>query len=190
MTAKLTPGSRGELVYSEQTEELGEITVAVLDPWADLDVVDDWVRRRGSEFWGLGGHTREELGELYAFVDSLPTHHAYLVRRNGEPVVLLQTYDPEHDPVGEHYPVEPGDVGVHFFLGGRGAPVPGFTLRILDALCRFVFERPDAARLVAEPDVRNERAVALMARFGFELGDVVELDHKVAQLAYLPRPKG
>ena len=40
---------------------------------------------------------------------------------------------------------------------------------------------------MAEPDARNDKAVALVRRLGFELGPVVELSTKPAQLAFFTR---
>ena len=186
---RLTTGAPGELVFETRDAVLGDLALTVLDvdDEADLGTVHDWVTKPWAAFWGLGDHTREELREVYRYVDSLPSHHAFLLRREGEPIALVQTYEPEHDPVGEHYDVRTGDVGAHFFLGGRGAPAPGFTTRVLLALAAFAFARPDAERIVVEPDVGNDRALRRMSAFGFRLGPVIDLGHKTAQLAFLDR---
>jgi len=42
---------------------------------------------------------------------------------------------------------------------------------------------------VIQPDVRNEKSVALLARLGMELGPVVQLSTKPAQLAFLTRER-
>lgn len=171
-------------------------TLRPLDPDADLDLVHDWVTQERAVFWGMTDHTREQVREVYAFLASLDTHHAYLVHegRDGSErsVAIFQTYEPERDPVGEVYDVQPGDLGVHLFVG-PGDRVPGFT----GALTRFVVGEvltdPAVRRIVVEPDVRNERSVARFLREGFVPGPVVDLGHKTAQLAFLTRdqaPKG
>src|SRR5690606_25029633 len=126
----LRTGTPGELLRTHTAPDGGELTLRVLDPDADLDVLHAWVSRPWARFWGLGGLTRSALRDLYAHVGSLPTHHAFLVRWDAEPVALLQTYEPAHDPVADAYVVRPGDVGAHFLLGGRG---PRGT-RLWDAL--------------------------------------------------------
>lgn len=162
-----------------------------LDPVADLDLVHGWVTQPRARFWGMTEHTREEVGEVYAYLDSLSTHHAYLVheaRADGEePVAIFQTYEPRHDPVGEAYAVQDGDLGVHLFVA-PGEPRPGFTGRLVQHLMGRVFADPAVRRVVVEPDVLNERSLARFAREGFVLGPVVDLGHKTAQLAFLPRP--
>ncbi|KQZ85129.1 hypothetical protein ASD56_01815 [Microbacterium sp. Root166] len=188
-TQRLVAGRAGESVHVIHDAELGEITFTVLDPDADLDVVHAWVSAPGAQFWGLAELPRDELRDLYAYVDELPSHHAFLVRRDGLPIVLLQTYEPENDPLGEVYATEPGDVGIHFLLGARGAPARGFTTRIGHLIASFLFSRPEVDRVIIEPDVGNDRAVARVRLFGFELGPHVELPHKTGQLAFLTRAR-
>ena len=175
------------MIDEREVDGLGRITTRVLDPDADLDTLHAWVTAPGTQFWGLGELSRDELRDTYAFVDSLPTHHAFLVSRDDEPVALLQTYDPAHDPVGECYDVQPGDVGVHLLLGARGRPTAGFSTRLFGALVALVLGQPGARRIVAEPDIRNDRALARLTRSGFVAGPVIELPNKRAQLAFLTR---
>lgn len=188
-TERLVTGRPGELVHTAHDAALGTIEVFVLDPDAHLDVIHAWVTQPRARFWGLGDLSRQELRDLYAYVDGLDTHHAFLVFRDATPVVLLQTYEPEHDPVGECYAVEPGDVGLHLLLGDRGAPVAAFSTRIMRVLGDFLFDSPDAKRLVIEPDVENEAALQRMLRSGFEPGPVIDLPTKRGQLAFLSRER-
>lgn len=162
-----------------------------VDPVGDLDLLHAWVTQERARFWGMTDHTRDEVGEVYTYLDSLGTHHAYLVhehRAGAVPVAVFQTYEPEHDPVGEAYDVQPGDLGVHLFVG-PGERRPGFTGSLVRYLLGVVLEDPSVRRIVVEPDVLNERSVARFCREGFEVGPVVDLGHKTAQLAFLPRPR-
>ncbi len=188
-TARLLSGPAGALVHAIESPHLGRIEFVVLDPVTDLDLLHEWVTRPSSRFWGLAELTPAELRDLYLFVDGLPSHHAFLVRRDGLPIVLLQTYEPEHDPVGEVYETRPGDAGIHLFIGDRGAPVPGFSTHVADLVAEFVFAHPAVDRLVIEPDVGNERAVARAVRSGFALGPRVQLPTKTGQLAFLTRER-
>lgn len=184
---RLVSGPAGSIVASVEDAHLGRIDIAVLDPVADIEIVHQWVSAPTARFWGLGALDRDQLRDLYAQVDALPSHHAFLIRRDGEPIVLLQTYEPENDPVGELYATGRGDVGMHFLLGARGAPVSRFTTRIGSVIGAFLFSRPTVDRIVIEPDVRNDRALARIRLMGFELGDTVELPGKTGQLAFLTR---
>jgi hypothetical protein len=186
---RLATGAPGEVLLEHDVAGAGRLTVRVLDPDADLDVLHDWVTRRGTGFWGLGGLTRNELRDLYAYVGSLPTHHAFLVRWDDTPVALLQTYEPEHDPVGEAYPARPGDVGAHFLLGARGPRGADLWGAVGPLLVAFCFADARVDRVVVEPDAANARAHARMRALGFEVADRVRVGEKDAVLAFLTRDR-
>ncbi|MFI8523734.1 GNAT family N-acetyltransferase [Promicromonospora sukumoe] len=193
---RLLNGTRGAEVWRRDFGADGLVTVHVLDPDADADLLHGWFTQPRASFWGMGEHTRDEVRDTYAFVDSLETHHAYLVRWDDEPVVLLQAYHPEHDPVGTAYDVRPGDLGLHFFLGSRGpvarhgAPLDPWSV-LGPAMRGFLFAGSGTRRLVGEPDAHNEKAVRRMQVMGFTAGEVVSFESpqgpKVARMAYLDR---
>lgn len=158
-----------------------------LDPARDAATIHAWVVEDRARFWMMGDHTVEEVREVYTWIDEQPTHHAWLVRHEGEPVALFQDYEPTAEEVGEHFDVRPGDLGVHFMLAPASVAQPGFTAAVTAFLLASVFADPRVQRVVVEPDARNAKAVALVQRLGFELGPDVELSTKPAQLAFLTR---
>jgi hypothetical protein len=188
-------------VHEQVIEGFGAVRVLPLDPEADAGVVHGWVSEPRAEFWGMNGLTEEQVREIYAHLGTLDTHHAFLALRDGEPVGLLQTYEPEADRVGECYEVEPGDIGVLVLLApaGRGGARPGWSASVLAAFTSYVLVGLGRRRVVVDPDVRNEKAIARFLRQGFERGPVVvlpEIDlpdvylpEKRAQLAFLRREK-
>lgn len=176
-------------VYQEELPGLGRFELRRLDPRGDLDTVHGWVTEPRAEFWGMTGHSRDDVREIYEFLDGLDTHHAYLMVLDGRPVGIFQTYEPAADPIGEHYPVRDGDFGIHLFLApAERGEISDFTGTLAGALLRFVFAVPDRRRVVVEPDARNDRALRRWKRLGFVFGEQVQLPHKVAQMAYLERP--
>lgn len=162
-----------------------DVTLTPLRPDADAELVHRWVRRPRARFWGMQDHSVDDVRDVYAFVDSLPTHHAFLIRLAGEPVGIFQTYDPAHDPVGECYPVQPGDVGVHLLLAPEQPVGPGFARALGLELGRHLFADATCRRVVAEPDAANDAALGLARRLGFTLGDEVDLPTKRARMAFL-----
>ncbi|MFE7133227.1 GNAT family N-acetyltransferase [Streptomyces sp. NPDC057638] len=186
--------TRPRTVVHEQTvngsDGFGTVRIVPLDPVADLDTVYSWVSVEHSRYWGMLDHTREQVGESYAYLDSLTTHHAFLVTHDGEPAALLETYEPGADPIGECYPVQRGDVGMHLLVGPapEGGARPGYTGALFGVLIDYLFTSPDHSRIVLEPDVRNERMLRRLVRMGFTLGPEVDKPEKRARLAFLRRP--
>lgn len=195
-SGRLLGGARGAEVWRGDLGADGVVTVHLLDPEADAAVLHGWFTQPRAGFWGMGDHTHDEVRETYAFVESLETHNAYLLRWDDEPVALLQTYHPEHDPVGDAYAVRPGDLGMHFFLGSRGPTArhvaPENLWAVLGPAVRdFLFAGPGTRRLIGEPDARNEKALHRVAAMGFTTGELVSFDgphgRKEARMAYLTR---
>ncbi|MFG2554492.1 GNAT family N-acetyltransferase [Streptomyces sp. NPDC048581] len=193
------PTAAREWVHEQMVDGIGAVRIRPLDPQADADVVHGWVSEERAAFWGMNGLTRDQVAEIYAHMDTLDTHHAFLVLRDSDPVALLQTYEPEADRVSECYDVRPGDIGVHLLLApaGAGGGRPGWTSALLTVMTSYVFLALDRQRVVVDPDVRNEKAIARFLRQGFTAGPAVvlpEIDlpevhipQKEAQLAFLTR---
>lgn len=186
---RLTAGARGEVLSTDHVDGFGTVTVRVVDPDGDLDTLHRWVTAGRARFWGLQDLDVEELRDLYAYVDGLATHHAYLVCRDGDPFALIQTYVPEHDPVGECYDPEPGDVGLHLFLGAHVGTREEQWAVMLRTFVGFVLGPASTRRIVVEPDVRNVRVLRVLEMLGFSLGAQISLPGKTAQLGFLERAR-
>jgi penicillin amidase len=175
--------------YAAQVDGLGALRLDRLDPATESALVHGWVVQDRARFWMMQDHTEDDVRDVYTWIDEQPTHHAWLARLDGEPVSLFQDYQPSAEEVGEHYDVRPGDLGLHFMMAPTGNAVPGFTGHLMWFLLDFAFSDPEVQRIVVEPDVRNDKSVALLARLGMELGPVVQLSTKPAQLAFLTRER-
>jgi hypothetical protein len=186
-------------VHEQRVDGFGTVRVLPLDARADAPVVHTWVSEERAEFWGMRGLTPAQVEEVYAHLETLDTHHAHLVVKDGTPAALLQTYEPAADRVGECYEVREGDIGVHLLIApaGAGGPRPGWSSALLTAVASYVLHVLDRRRVVVDPDVRNEKAIARFLRQGFEAGPAVvlpeidlpdvQLPEKKAQLAFLRR---
>ncbi|MET8748837.1 GNAT family N-acetyltransferase [Streptomyces sp. NPDC004667] len=195
----MTTASTRTPVHTHLVEGFGTVTITPVDPAADSAQIHSWVTEERARFWGMGEADRELVQEIYEDVDRRTTHHAFMVGLDGEQVALFQTYDCAEDRVSECYEVRPGDVGVHLLIGpSGGAARHGFTGGLMEAFLAYLFTDGGALRVVAEPDARNAKAIALLERTGFELGPEVELPEidlpevylpaKPARLAFLSRP--
>ena len=175
------------LSYAEELDGLGSFRLIPVDPAAHAPVMHDFVTQRHTRFWGMSDWTVEKVREIYEFVDSLSTHHAYLILLNDRPIGIFQTFEPDADPVGERYPVQPGDVGMHLLLAPGRRPPRGLVDSLTPALARYLLADPAKDRIVVEPDVRNAMALRRLQSLGFRFDDEIDLPDKRAQLAFLTR---
>jgi penicillin amidase len=187
-SADATFGAR-DAVYEEDLPGLGRLRLLRLAPDEDADLIHGWVKEERARFWGMNGMDRDEVRDIYLFLDSLDTHHGYLMTVAGKPAGIFQTYEPRHDPVAEAYPARAEDTGMHLLLAPATHPVPNFTPTLLSGLVRFLLSDPAKDRVVAEPDARNSKAIGRFTGFGFEAGPKVQLAGKEAQLVFLNREK-
>ena len=160
------------------------VVLRPVEPGRDAAMIHAWVSEPRARFWGMTGWTSEQVREVYEYLRASPTHHAWLLELDGTPMGIFQSYEPHADPVGGTYRVEPGDLGVHVLL----APVPTRRPGLTAALGRLIIAqltRCGTRRIVAEPDVSNDRAVARLIATGFELGPTIRLPGKTGQLAFL-----
>lgn len=177
------------MAYQEELPGLGRVTLTVLDPAGDAELVHGWVTQRRAAFWGMLDHSVHDVRRIYEHVDGLSTHHAYLIRLDDQPIGIFQSYQPDADPVGERYPVQPGDLGMHLLMAPGKRPPGGLTTAVGAMLARFLFRDPAARRLVVEPDVRNHLALRRLELSGFTFDTEIEMPSKRAQLAFLTRER-
>ena len=164
-----------------------------VDPDPDAALLTSWVTTERAVFWGMTGLEEEEVAWVYRYIDDQEHLAAHLVLLDDHPVALLQTYDPAVDEIGEWYPRQDGDVGMHLLLADDPARA-GRTGEVLAAMLEFLTSLPGCRRLVLEPDARNEASLALLlGRLGAERGPLVDLrtsiSEKPAQFCYLDRER-
>ena len=183
------PLSARESVYEEDLPALGRLRLIRVIPEADADLIHSWVREERARFWGMRDLDRDEVRDIYGFLDGLDTHHAYLMSVADSPAGIFQTYETLEDPVAEAYAAGPGDTGMHLLLAPATRPVRNFTPILVAGLVRFLLSDPAKDRVVAEPDARNDKAIRRFQGCGFEPGSKVQLAEKEAQLVFLTRAK-
>ena len=160
-----------------------------VDPAADAPLLHSWVTGDYARFWGMLDATVADVESEYARIAADPHHRAWLGYEpgNATPAFLMESYDPAHSPLAETYPVVEGDVGMHLLVGPPDTPRTGFTSAVFTSVLEFLFADSKTARIVVEPDVRNNKIAALNARFGFKPDRLIELPDKTARLSFCTR---
>jgi penicillin amidase len=193
---QLTSWKDGTLLPVSPTASPLAFTLRPVDPIADAPLLHGWFTAPRAAFWGMGTRSLDEVAEIYGWIAEQDHLTASLVLLEDRPLGLVQTYDPFVDEIGEHYDRRPGDLGVHLFLADDSARA-GRTPALMAYLVSHVLADPAVQRIVLEPDVANEKSIALLQRHGAVLGPVAEipaplpdLPPKTAQFAFIHRPPG
>jgi len=167
----------------------GRITIEPLELERDLDLLHAWVTHPRSSYWMMQDATLTDVRAEYGSIEANPHHDPWMGHVDGRPTFLVETYDPRHaDGLAELPELEPGDLGMHVLVAPpSGAPVPGLTTAVFDAVLAFCFADPRVRRVVVEPDVRNAPIRAKNVAAGFiELREIA-LPGKTAMLSICAR---
>jgi RimJ/RimL family protein N-acetyltransferase len=178
---------RERAAFEDHDPVLGRtIWTRQVDPGLDTDLVHFWMNKpHVVEFWEMAWPADWIRDYLQRHYDD-PTRSAYVGFVDDQPVGYMEVYDPVHDVLGAHYPVQPGDVGAHVLIGeeeylGRYSVALGFAVN------RFLFRRPEVRRIVGEPDVRNHNFLSLLAFLGYRKDAEIDLPDKRAALMVCDR---
>ena len=117
------------------------------DSWTERQ--RGWLHDDRARFWGMVEKPREEIEEIYTWLQEQPHLAAYIVEIDREPVALFQTWDPEVDELGTFYERRPGDIGAHLFLADTPAR-QGRTETVLDFFIDEVIVKPMSPRYLLE----------------------------------------
>ncbi|WP_329369246.1 acetyltransferase [Streptomyces sp. NBC_00669] len=162
-------------------------TFRPVDPPADAGLLHTWVTHPKASFWLMSDASRYDVERAYADIAQAPYQDAFIGSYDGEPVCLLERYDPARVELPGLYDAEPGDVGMHFLVAPADRPVHGFTRAVIAAVMGELFADPSVRRVVVEPDVRNTAVHALNKTVGFEVVRRIRKPEKEALLSICTR---
>ncbi|WP_405597961.1 acetyltransferase [Streptomyces sp. NBC_01410] len=162
-------------------------TVRPLDPFADAELVHGWVTHPKAAFWLMQDAKLQDVEREYMAISAHEHHHAFIGLKDGEPVFLMERYDPEHVELVGLYDARPGDVGMHFLVAPTDTPVHGFTRGVITAVMETLFADEATKRVVVEPDVRNKAVHAINEAVGFVPEREIKKPEKDALLSFCTR---
>ncbi|WP_405917044.1 GNAT family N-acetyltransferase [Streptomyces sp. NBC_00728] len=168
---------------------IGTFTVRPLDPVEDAPLLHGWVTHPKAAFWMMQEAKLHDVEREYMAVAASEHHDAFLGLLDGEPVFLMERYDPAYVELVGLYEPEPGDVGMHFLVAPSDTPVHGFTRAVITAVMEYLFADPAALRVVVEPDVRNTAVHALNEAVGFVPEREIRKPEKQALLSFCTRER-
>ncbi len=168
----------------------GEFSLRPLDLDGDLDLVHSWmndpeVARYWRKPWPLdriASYLREQLRSRHL--------DPYLGVLDGLPMSYWEIYRADLDPLAQYYEAREHDAGVHMLLGPAECRGRGLAVDLFRAVSTWQLEAdPRAARVVAEPDVENERVIRALERAGFRRVTDLDLPNKRAALMVRDRER-
>ena len=182
MSARRSAATAG-VVFEAGLAGGGAASFRALDPAGDLDLVHGWMHQpHVVPFWQLD-LDRDDLA-AYLGRAAADDHQQVLIGSvDGEPVSYWECYWAARDPLAAHYPAEPADQGVHLLIGPPERTGRGLGRQLLQAVVAWQLGRePATRRVVAEPDVRNQRMIHVFQQCGFRRAGELELPDKRAAL--------
>ncbi|MEU9286956.1 GNAT family N-acetyltransferase [Streptomyces sp. NPDC048275] len=162
-------------------------SIRPLDPLRDAELLHGWVTHPKAAFWMMQNAKLQDVEREYMAIAAHEHHHAFLGLLDGEPVFLMERYDPRYVELVGLYEPEPGDVGMHFLVAPTDTPVHGFTRAVITAVMEHLFADPATRRVVVEPDVSNAAVHALNEAVGFVPEREIEKPEKRALLSFCTR---
>ncbi|MFD8567367.1 GNAT family N-acetyltransferase [Streptomyces sp. NPDC059639] len=150
----------------------------------DLVLISRWMNDPAvAAFWELAGPEDVTERHLRPQIEGDGRSVPCLGVLDGRPMSYWEVYRADLDPLARHYPARPHDTGIHLLIGGVAHRGRGLGTTLLKAVSDLVLDhRPQCARVVAEPDLRNTPSVSAFLSAGFRFSAEVDLPDKRAAL--------
>ncbi|WP_419181326.1 GNAT family N-acetyltransferase [Fictibacillus nanhaiensis] len=111
----------------------------------------------------------------------------YLGLIDGVPMSYWEAYWVKGDVVEKSYDPHPNDQGIHLLIGEESFIGKGYALPLLRAIVHFQFLSKGTEKVIAEPDIRNEKMIHVFEKCGFEKIKAIDLPDKTGMLMYCHR---
>nr|WP_202412402.1 GNAT family N-acetyltransferase [Halobacillus litoralis] len=153
----------------------------------DIALVHKWMNEdHVHPFWQLNfPFERFEKHYRKALLDTHQT--LYLGMIDGEVMSYWEAYWVQGDVLENAYSPKAYDQGIHLLIGEKDYLGSGFALPLLRAMVRFQFQHEATTKVVAEPDIRNDKMIHIFERCGFAPIAPIRLPDKEAQLMFCER---
>jgi hypothetical protein len=166
---------------------------ARIDVDRDADIVHRWLTHPKAKYWDM---LQSSVNDVQAFLrDNLEeaggsSHGLRMGWCDGDPEFMFELYDPTTSDLAKPetgYSHAEGDLGMHLLVAHSERQLPGFTGQVMLYIMRTAFFEVGAARVVVEPDVRNQAVQRLNAAVGFRVAGDYPVADKIARLSYCTR---
>ncbi|MBU2996780.1 GNAT family N-acetyltransferase [Cellulophaga baltica] len=175
-------------IFTQEYAGFGSISIRPFKVNEDSVFLHNWVIQEYAVFWEMQNATLQDVEDEYTKLTVPKDYDVFVGVFNNKPAFVLEKYNPKKDIINQFYNPRDSDSGVHIIVAPPSEPITAnFTWFMFRAIMDFTFANSSIDRILVEPDIRNKKMFALCQRIGFTLGEVVELPHKTAQLAFLTK---
>ncbi|TMU84597.1 acetyltransferase [Bacillus sp. BHET2] len=153
----------------------------------DVNRIHKWMMEEHVHpFWNLNIPFSEFQAHLKkALSDQHQTLYAGCL--DGVAMSYWEAYWVKGDVVEEAYSPAPYDQGVHLLIGESEYLGKGFSLPLLRAMVSFQFKERKTMKVVAEPDIRNDKMIHVFEKCGFIPVKPIILPDKTGLLMFCER---
>jgi len=183
-----TPDLRQRRAALDHQDFSGEFSLRRLCPDRDLDLLHSWMNDpEVARFWKKALPPSEIASYLQKQEVSVHST-AYVGELNGVPMSYWELYRADLDELAQYYAARDHDAGVHLLLGPAECRGRGLAVKLLNAVSAWQLDADQRTdRVIAEPDVDNQRSIRAFERAGFRRTCDVDLPDKRAALMVLER---
>ena len=176
-------GEPSAILFSKFYSQLkGNITFRSLNLKTDLPLIHEWVNSPYAlKYWQMNGHFSQLLS-VYQCMEYNPYAHSFVGILNKTIICQLDVYALAIDELKDHVEMQEHDAGFHLLMAPNNHPVKNLTISVIDAFLHFYFSFPQAKRLFGEPDITNEKSVALLNKTGFRQVKTIQMSYKQAHV--------
>lgn len=154
----------------------------------DVNMLHGWMNKEYvSQYWNLNISIEEYSNHLKKALKD--DHHTLFIGYiDGIAMSYWEAYWVKGDITEKYYAASPYDQGIHLLIGEEEFTGKGFSLPLLLAMIRFQFERSEkTGKIIAEPDIRNEKMIHVFTKCGFKTVRPISLPNKTAMLMFCER---
>jgi RimJ/RimL family protein N-acetyltransferase len=106
---------------------------------------------------------------------------------DGVPISYWESYWVKGDLIGTYYEFDEYDQGVHLLIGDKDYLGKGIIYPLLMTILSQKFRVSQTEKVIAEPDVQNEKMIYVFKKCGFTPIKEVELPDKTGLLMFCER---
>ncbi|MDQ0483253.1 GNAT family N-acetyltransferase [Guptibacillus hwajinpoensis] len=169
------------------TDTIATISFQRVDFKRDVELLHRWMNEdHVHPFWNLNvsldvfkNHLKNALAD---------THQSlYVGMVEGTPMSYWEAYWVKGDVTEDTYESEPYDQGVHLLIGEKEYLGKGLATPLLREMVAKQFKEKRTKRVIAEPDIRNEKMIHVFQKCGFEPAFPITLPDKTGLLMFCER---